>query len=75
MLLRLLALPMTGPWWVIRQVIHEAERRYYDPQAILAQLSALARLHEAGELDQAEFEQQESLLMERLMAARPRRHP
>jgi hypothetical protein len=71
-LLRLLALPVTGPLWVVKQVIREAEREYYDPQAILAQLSELARRREMNEIDAAEFGEQEALLLERLSVAATR---
>lgn len=69
-LLRLLALPVTGPLWIVRQVIREAERQYCDPQAVLAQLSELARRREMNEIGQDEFEEQETILMQRLTACR-----
>lgn len=68
-LFRLLALPVTGPLWVIKQVIREAEREYYDPHTILAQLSELARRRDMNEISAAEFDEEEAALLYRLSSA------
>ncbi|MCI3933972.1 gas vesicle protein GvpG [Streptomyces sp. AN091965] len=65
----LLALPLAparGTLWVIRQVVAEAERQYYDPSAIRAELARLTERVEAGEIDAAEFDRREDELLARL---------
>ncbi|GHE96429.1 gas vesicle protein GvpG [Streptomyces longispororuber] len=65
----LLALPLAparGALWAIRQVTAEAERQYYDPSAIRAELARLTRQLEAGEIDEAEFDRREDELLTRL---------
>ncbi|KAB1149828.1 gas vesicle protein [Streptomyces luteolifulvus] len=61
--------PVRGSAWVIRQVLHEAERIYYDPAAIRAELAQLEERLEAGEIDEEEFDRQEDLLLDRLEIA------
>ncbi|MCF3119908.1 gas vesicle protein GvpG [Streptomyces arenae] len=58
--------PARGSLWVLRQVVAEAERQYYDPSAIRRELSALEERLEAGEIDEAEFERCEDELLDRL---------
>ncbi|MEU9169614.1 gas vesicle protein GvpG [Streptomyces sp. NPDC048420] len=58
--------PVRGSAWVIRQVLHEAERLYYDPATVRAELARLEELLEAGEIDEEEFDRQEDELLERL---------
>ncbi|MFI0775960.1 gas vesicle protein GvpG [Streptomyces sp. NPDC021212] len=55
--------------WVLRQVLAAAEREYYDPAAIQRELTALAARLEDGEIDEAEFERQEDVLLDRLEEA------
>ncbi|WP_078868479.1 gas vesicle protein GvpG [Streptomyces sp. NRRL B-1347] len=65
----LLALPLAparGTLWVLRQVVAEAERQYYDPSAIRAELARLTELLEAGEIGEAEFDRREDELLTRL---------
>ncbi|MFL5995013.1 MAG: gas vesicle protein GvpG [Streptomyces sp.] len=58
--------PVRGSGWVIRQVLNEAERLYYDPATVRAELAQLEERLEAGEIDEEEFDRQEDELLERL---------
>ncbi|MFJ2745772.1 gas vesicle protein GvpG [Streptomyces sp. NPDC087440] len=58
--------PVRGTGWVLRQVVAEAEKQYYDPAAIQAELRALEERLEAGEIDEAEFDRLEDSLLDRL---------
>ena len=64
------SLPVSGGTWVLRTVLSEAERRYYDEAAIMEEMSQLERHLAAGELDQEMFDQQEEALLQRLLDAR-----
>lgn len=61
--------PVRGAGWVIRQVLEEAERIYYDPAAVQAELAALEQRLEAGEIDEDEFDRLEDELLDRLEIA------
>ncbi|MFG2574988.1 gas vesicle protein GvpG [Streptomyces sp. NPDC048481] len=58
--------PVRGSGWVIKQVLREAERIYYDPSTIRAELSRLEQQLEAGEITEEEFDRQEDELLDRL---------
>ncbi|MFG1671216.1 gas vesicle protein GvpG [Streptomyces sp. Y7] len=58
--------PVRGSGWVVRQVLQEAERIYYDPNAVRAELARLEERLNAGEIDEEEFDRQEDELLERL---------
>ncbi|MEV6943452.1 gas vesicle protein GvpG [Streptomyces sp. NPDC051172] len=58
--------PVRGSGWVIGQVLHEAERIYYDPATVRAELARLEEQLEAGEIDEEEFDRQEDELLDRL---------
>ncbi len=58
--------PVRGGLWAVRQVLAEAERQYYDPGTIRAELSRLEQLLEAGEITEEEFDRQEDVLLDRL---------
>ncbi|NUP38581.1 MAG: gas vesicle protein, partial [Streptomyces sp.] len=58
--------PVRGSTWVIGQVLHEAERIYYDPATVRAELARLEEQLEAGEIDEEEFDRQEDELLDRL---------
>ncbi|WP_055553188.1 gas vesicle protein GvpG [Streptomyces sp. NBRC 110028] len=55
--------------WVLGQVLAAAEREYYDPAAIQRELMALEQRLEDGEIDEAEFERQEDVLLDRMEEA------
>lgn len=59
-------LPIRGARWVAEEVLEEARRQYYDPEAIRAQLAALNEELERGEIGEAEFLEREDVLLERL---------
>ncbi|WP_327327754.1 gas vesicle protein GvpG [Streptomyces sp. NBC_01210] len=65
-LLLLPVAPVRGTVWVLQQVVDEAERQYYDPSAIQAELARLAEQLDAGDIDEAEFDRREDELLERL---------
>ncbi|MFD3505086.1 gas vesicle protein GvpG [Streptomyces sp. NPDC058676] len=58
--------PVRGSGWVLRQVLSEAERLYYDPATVRAELGQLEELLEAGEIDEEEFDRREDELLDRL---------
>ncbi|GAA3844826.1 gas vesicle protein GvpG [Streptomyces sp. NPDC003631] len=58
--------PARGSLWVIRQVIAEAERQYYDPATVRAELALLERRLEEGEITEEEFDREEDALLDRL---------
>ena len=65
----LLMLPMTpvrGSAWVLRQVVAEAERQFYDPAVVRRELAELEEQLPAGEIDEAEFDRREDELLDRL---------
>jgi Gas vesicle protein G len=71
-LFKLLTLPAWGPVagtrWLLETLLREAEREFYDVEAIRRDLDALEAAR--GEIDEAEFERQEEALLERLLEAR-----
>lgn len=68
--LMLPAAPVRGVGWVLRQVVAEAERQYYDPSAIQAELGRLAQDLDEGVIDEEEFDRREDELLDRLEATR-----
>ncbi|WP_055715024.1 gas vesicle protein GvpG [Streptomyces torulosus] len=58
--------PVRGSLWAVRQVLAEAERQYYDPAAVRADLARLEQRLDAGEIDEEEFDRLEDELLERL---------
>jgi hypothetical protein len=61
--------PVRASGWVIGQVVQEAERIYYDPAAVRAELARLEEQLEAGEIDEEEFDRREDELLDRLETA------
>ncbi|WP_416970906.1 gas vesicle protein GvpG [Streptomyces sp. 4F14] len=58
--------PVRGTAWVIGQVVREAERIYYDPATIRAELARLERRLADGEITAEEFDRAEDQLLDRL---------
>ncbi|MFG2353117.1 gas vesicle protein GvpG [Streptomyces sp. NPDC048521] len=58
--------PVRGSAWAIRQVLREAERIYYDPATVRAELARLEEQLEAGEITEEEFDRREDELLDRL---------
>ncbi|MER6081434.1 gas vesicle protein GvpG [Streptomyces sp. NPDC001833] len=61
--------PVRGSAWVVEQVVQEAERIYYDPATVRAELARLEERLEAGEIDEDEFDRAEDELLDRLEIA------
>ncbi|MFF5533352.1 gas vesicle protein GvpG [Streptomyces cinerochromogenes] len=61
--------PVRGSAWAVRQVLREAERIYYDPATVRAELARLEEQLEAGEITEEEFDQREDELLDRLETA------
>ncbi|MEV6614385.1 gas vesicle protein GvpG [Streptomyces sp. NPDC051051] len=58
--------PVRGSGWVIQQVVQEAERIYYDPATVRAELSRLEEQLEDGAITEEEFDRMEDELLDRL---------
>ncbi|MDT0613124.1 gas vesicle protein GvpG [Streptomyces lancefieldiae] len=58
--------PVRGSAWAVRQLLNEAERIYYDPATVRAELARLEERLEAGEITEEEFDRQEDGLLDRL---------
>ncbi len=65
-LLMLPMAPVRGSAWVLRQVVTEAERQFYDPAVVRRELAELEEQLLAGEIDEAEFDRREDELLDRL---------
>ncbi|MFI9250278.1 gas vesicle protein GvpG [Streptomyces sp. NPDC053069] len=61
--------PVRGSGWAIGQVLREAERIYYDPATVRAELARLEEQLEAGEITEEEFDRREDELLDRLEIA------
>ncbi|MEU1319506.1 gas vesicle protein GvpG [Streptomyces tibetensis] len=61
--------PARGSAWAIKQVVQEAERIYYDPATVRAELGRLEEQLEAGEITEEEFDRLEDELLDRLETA------
>jgi hypothetical protein len=61
--------PVRGSGWVIKQVMREAERIYYDPATIQAELARLEELLADGAITEEEFDRLEDELLDRLETA------
>ncbi|MBT2387021.1 gas vesicle protein GvpG [Streptomyces sp. ISL-11] len=61
---------MTFVGWVLRQVLAEAERLYYDPATVRYELKELEARLTAGLIDEEEFDRREDALLDRLEEAR-----
>ncbi|OAR22763.1 gas vesicle protein [Streptomyces sp. ERV7] len=72
-LLLLPAAPVRGTFWVLEQVVAQAEQQYYDPSAIRDELALLEQRLLAGEIDEAEFDRREDELLDRLENRNPSR--
>ena len=61
-----IALPVSGLKFVLEQVAELAERELYDESSVHDQLLLLQVQLEEGDIDEAEYAQQEAELMQRL---------
>lgn len=69
-LIDLLLAPVRMPIWLLEKVRDQAEREYYNPQAIEAEIRDVERLITSGEIDKRDGEQRLDALTERLVVAR-----
>jgi len=58
--------PLRGTAWVIDQVLDTAEREYYDPEPVRAELAGLEKELLSGHIDEEEFDRREDELLDRL---------
>lgn len=71
-LLTLPLAPVRGTMWVAEQVLHQAEREFYDPERIRQQLDAVDRARSAGTMTEEEAAAAEDELVARLVEGRRR---
>lgn len=71
-ILKLPLAPLTGTVAAAEQVLKQAEREFYDPGRIRAELQEVARRREAGELTEDEATAWEDVLVDRLMVGQQR---
>lgn len=69
-LLTLPLAPVRGTVWIAERLQEQAELELYDESAIQLQLAELAAARESGTYDEAEIEQAEDVLIQRLMELR-----
>lgn len=67
--------PVRGTVAIAEQVLAQAEDAFYDPAVIKRQLEAVATLHEAGALSDAEATWWEEELLQRLIEGADRDRP
>ncbi|MGK5544793.1 gas vesicle protein GvpG [Streptomyces sp. URMC 127] len=58
--------------WVLRRVVQEAERLYYDPAVVGAELKELEEQLVSGLIGEEEFDRREDALLDRLAETRRR---
>ncbi|MFH8573506.1 gas vesicle protein GvpG [Streptomyces sp. NPDC017993] len=58
--------PVRGTVWVLDQVLLTAEREYYDPEPVRAQLADLEQQLLSGRIGDEEFDRREDELLDRL---------
>ena len=71
-ILKLPVSPLTGTIAVAEQLLREAEKEFYDPGRIRAELEEVARLRDEGALSEDEATAWEDELVERLMIGQQR---
>ncbi|MFD0067873.1 gas vesicle protein GvpG [Streptomyces sp. NPDC056690] len=65
--------PVRGVVWTVDRVLEAAEKEYYDPAPVQADLAALERQLLAGEIDEETFDRREDELLDRLEEIRAHR--
>ena len=58
--------PVEGVVWLAQRLQEEAERQFYDPETILAELAQLQQAVDSGEMGEDEYAQMEDTLLDRL---------
>jgi len=73
-LLRLLTFPVSAPLsggkWLLQTLLDEAERRYYDEEAIKGELAEGQRQFHAGQINERMLERKEEELLQRMLDSR-----
>jgi hypothetical protein len=73
-LLRLVTFPVSGPLsggkWLLKTLLDEAERRYYDEESIRNELAEVQRQFLAGQITEPQMERKEEQMLQRLIEAR-----
>jgi hypothetical protein len=59
--------PLRGVTWIAEQIAQDAERQWYDPGVIQAELEQVDDLRERGLIDASEADRREELLIQRLL--------
>ncbi|MFH9736276.1 gas vesicle protein GvpG [Streptomyces roseolus] len=59
-------LPVRLVTWAAQRALEQAEDEYYDPAPVYAALARLERELQEGEIDQATFDREEDVLLDRL---------
>lgn len=59
--------PVRGVTWVAEQVQHQVEHQLYDPGVVRGQIDELDAAHERGEITEAERDEQQEVLLQRLV--------
>lgn len=76
-LLKLLALPVTGPLeavvWVAEKLSEQAEKELYDEDKVRSQLMELEFRYDLGEVNEEEYAQSEQTLLDLLKVIRERK--
>jgi len=76
-LLNLLAFPVSGPIkgiaWIARNIKEQAEREYYDEDAVRSQLLEIELRRDRGEIGEDEYLAAQDQLLERLQLIQERR--
>ena len=77
LLLKLLALPVTGPAnalvWVAEKLSEQADKELYDEDKVRSQLMELEFRSDLGEINEEEYAQAEQELLDRLKIIRERK--
>ncbi|MGW6401216.1 gas vesicle protein GvpG [Streptomyces sp. NPDC055134] len=58
--------PVRGVIWTVDRVLEAAEKEYYDPAPVQADLAELERQLLAGQIDEETFDRREDELLDRL---------
>lgn len=58
--------PVRGVVWTVDRVLEAAEKEYYDPALVQADLAELERQLLAGQIDEETFDRREDELLDRL---------
>lgn len=76
LLFKLLTLPVLGPIegvaWIAKKVAEHADKELFDAEKVRGRLMELELLYDAGEINEAEYQAAEEVLLGRLRIIRER---